>query len=194
MFSSRFDFKIQRMLYSKSAEYGISVYHELDPLPPQSRVIGKVSINNAVPSMVNCDYTDVVKLEKWKARKVGGDALQITKITLPDEENSCYGISANVIAFDPIEKYGGVGSDVQLSSGYFVVMQHPVTTEYKLARKQVTETLKAVNSIDLPILWFWPNVDAGSDGTSRGIRAFRESTENKNIWFFKKAIGKRNQP
>ena len=86
---------------AKSPEYNISIYHELDPLPPQSRVMGELRIDNAVPSMVNCGYLDIVKLAKWKVRKVGGDALQITKITLPDETNNCYGIKANVITFNP---------------------------------------------------------------------------------------------
>src|SRR4029078_11071224 len=36
-----------------------------------------------------------------------------------------------------------------------------------------------------PTLWFWPNVDAGSDGTSNGIRAFREREKPDNIHFFK---------
>jgi len=77
--------------------------------------------------------------------------------------------------FDPLVKYGGVGPNkFDLSKGYLVVMQHPVTTEYEEARRQVEETLYAVKSVDLPVLWFWPNVDAGSDGTSKGIRVFRE--------------------
>jgi UDP-N-acetylglucosamine 2-epimerase len=37
----------------------------------------------------------------------------------------------------------------------------------------------------LPALWFWPNVDAGSDGTSKGIRAFRENHSLPRIHFFK---------
>ena len=88
---------------AKSAEYNISVYHELDPLPPQSLQLGKLTINNAVPSMINCDYNDVIRLAKWKVRKVGGDALHIINIKLPDETNSCYGITANIISFDAIE-------------------------------------------------------------------------------------------
>jgi len=86
---------------------------------------------------------------------------------------------------DPFQKYGGVGETVDISDGYLVVMQHPVTTEYGMARKHITETLYAVNELGLPTLWFWPNVDAGSDGTSEGIRAFRENEHPKNIHFFK---------
>lgn len=88
--------------------------------------------------------------------------------------------------FDPFERYGGVGATVDLlKNGYLVVMQHPVTTEYDLARKHVFETLYAVRDSELPTLWFWPNVDAGSDGTSGGIRTFRETEQPKNIHFFK---------
>jgi UDP-hydrolysing UDP-N-acetyl-D-glucosamine 2-epimerase len=87
--------------------------------------------------------------------------------------------------FDPMEKYGGVGERVDLSNGYLVVIQHPVTTEYELARKQAFETLHAVVNLDLPALWFWPNVDAGSDGTSNAIRTFRELERPTNIHFFK---------
>lgn len=87
--------------------------------------------------------------------------------------------------FDPFRKYGGVGAPVDLSNGYLVVMQHPVTTEYELAREHVLETLYAVRDTNLPTLWFWPNVDAGSDGTSGGIRSFREQEAPTSIHFFK---------
>jgi UDP-hydrolysing UDP-N-acetyl-D-glucosamine 2-epimerase len=88
-------------------------------------------------------------------------------------------LAAEVLArpdmdFDPFEKYGGVGERIDLTRGFLVVMQHPVTTEYDEARRQVEETLYAIKDFGLPTLWFWPNVDAGSDGTSKGIRVFRE--------------------
>jgi UDP-hydrolysing UDP-N-acetyl-D-glucosamine 2-epimerase len=91
--------------------------------------------------------------------------------------------------FNPYQKYGGVGSDPDLSKGYLVVMQHPVTTEYQNSRKHIEETLEAVNELNMPTLWFWPNVDAGADGTSTGIRAFREYHKLKNVHFFKNMEG-----
>ena len=99
-------------------------------------------------------------------------------------------IAADVAArpaldFDPFVKYGGVGPNTDLSRGYLVVMQHPVTTEYEEARRQVEETLYAVKTIGLPVLWFWPNVDAGSDGTSKGIRVFREREKPDNLHLFR---------
>ncbi len=87
--------------------------------------------------------------------------------------------------FNPFEKYGGVGVNVDLANGYLVVMQHPVTTDFEHAREQVTETLYAVNDLGIPCLWFWPNTDAGTDGTSNGIRSFREQFRPTNIHFFK---------
>jgi len=91
--------------------------------------------------------------------------------------------------FDPFKKYGGVGSDMDISKGYLVVVQHPVTTEYEQARQHVNETLRAVHELGLPTLWFWPNVDAGSDGTSTGVRAFREQVKPQQMHFFKNMEG-----
>lgn len=95
-------------------------------------------------------------------------------------------IAANPkLDFDPLQKYAGVGQPVDLAQGYIVVMQHPVTSEYSQSRKQIEFTLAAASQCGLPVLWFWPNVDAGSDGTSSGIRAFRERHGAANFHFFK---------
>lgn len=99
-------------------------------------------------------------------------------------------IAANILKspdlnFDPFSKYKGVGAMFDLKQDYLVVMQHPVTTEYSQSRSQIMETLHAVSEMGLPTFWFWPNVDAGSDGTSKGIRVFRETENPTNIHFFK---------
>lgn len=99
-------------------------------------------------------------------------------------------LAASILAspeldFDPYEKYGGVGAKPDYRQGYVVVMQHPVTNEYQQSRQHVEETLQAVRDLDLPVFWFWPNVDAGADGTSSGIRAFREHHALPHIHFFK---------
>jgi len=91
--------------------------------------------------------------------------------------------------FDPFKKYGGVGLLDHLSEGYIVVLQHPVTTEYEVARKQIEETCKSVLDLAMPTLWFWPNVDAGSDGTSKGLRAFRDKFNPPFVHFFKNFEG-----
>lgn len=87
--------------------------------------------------------------------------------------------------YDPFERYTGVGARFPLDSGYIIVMQHPVTTEHRQARAHVEETLAAITEIGLPTFWFWPNIDAGADGTSKGIRAYREENTSAPIHFFK---------
>ena len=87
--------------------------------------------------------------------------------------------------FDPYGKYKGVGSHPDYSAGYWVVMQHPVTTEINESRENIEETLYAMYSIKEPVFWFWPNIDGGSDGTSNGIRAFREKYDLQLFHFFK---------
>lgn len=92
--------------------------------------------------------------------------------------------------FDVYDRYGGVGGKPALDDGYLVVMQHPVTTEYEDSRRHIDVTLAAIDALQLPTLWFWPNVDAGSDGTSKGIRSYRERHELAHIHFFKNMEGR----
>jgi UDP-hydrolysing UDP-N-acetyl-D-glucosamine 2-epimerase len=93
------------------------------------------------------------------------------------------------LSFSPYQKYGGVGAKPDISNGYIVVMQHPVTTEYKDSRKHIETSLKAIQNLNIPTFWFWPNVDAGADGTSTGIRAFRETHTLSHVHFFKNMEG-----
>lgn len=91
----------------------------------------------------------------------------------------------NINFLDLYKKYGGVGKELDLRNDYIVVMQHPVTTEYSESKDQINITLEAIKQLNIPTLWFWPNVDAGSDGTSKGIRMFREKNPDLPIHFFK---------
>ena len=65
-------------------------------------------------------------------------------------------------------------------------MQHPVTDENKRSGKQIIETLKAVSKINKPVIWFWPNVDIGTDGISTNLRIFREKNKIKEFSLYKK--------
>jgi UDP-N-acetylglucosamine 2-epimerase len=66
-----------------------------------------------------------------------------------------------------------------------LVSQHPVTTEYGDGERQITETLKAIQTLDLPAIMLWPNADAGSEHIARGIRKFREHEDDSRLHFFK---------
>jgi len=88
--------------------------------------------------------------------------------------------------FNPfVLDYKGVGEPFDSHGKYLVVMQHPVTTEYEDSLNQIEQTLMAIKDLDIPTFWFWPNVDAGSDKISKGIRVFREKNHVPFIYFFK---------
>ncbi|PCI29356.1 MAG: UDP-N-acetylglucosamine 2-epimerase (hydrolyzing) [SAR324 cluster bacterium] len=83
------------------------------------------------------------------------------------------------------EQIKGVGAEIELKEPYLVVMQHPVTYEWEDAGDQIIETLHAIDALNIPTLWLWPNVDAGSDAASRAIRKFRENNGTTPIRFVK---------
>ena len=86
---------------------------------------------------------------------------------------------------DVASRYTGVGPPVDVTKPYIVVLQHPVTTEYDDSRRHADETIEAVSQAGYPTLWFWPNVDAGSDGTSKAIRTARERHKLQQTHFYK---------
>jgi UDP-hydrolysing UDP-N-acetyl-D-glucosamine 2-epimerase len=92
--------------------------------------------------------------------------------------------------FDPCEKYGGVGPYINTNEPYLVVMQHPVTTEFTEVKKQAEMLIKVISQLNIPTFWFWPNPDAGSDGTSNALRTFREENPTNKFRFFKNMEGK----
>ena len=82
----------------------------------------------------------------------------------------------------------GVGGEINLERDFLLVLQHPITSEYGEGFSQINETIKAVYKLSqkgMQVLWLWPNVDAGSDDVSNGIRTFRENIKTRNIRFFK---------
>lgn len=89
---------------------------------------------------------------------------------------------------DIFERYRGVGAQLDFREPYIMVLQHPVTTEYGQGLVQINETLRAVHEIGkngMQVVWLWPNVDAGSDDISKGLRVFRERHDPNYMHFFK---------
>lgn len=58
-----------------------------------------------------------------------------------------------------LKKYG-LG---RLPPRYFVILQHPVTSEWKQAREQIQQTLLAVRQSGLAAVLIYPNTDPGSE-------------------------------
>lgn len=143
-------------------------------------------VRHAVTKLADFHF---VATEKAKERvlKMGEDRDRIHITGCPSIDLAAEVLKNPKIDFDIFKRYKGVGNPIDVSGEYIVVIQHPVTTEYDTSCKNVIETLYATSELNIPVFWFWPNVDAGSDGTSHGIRLFRESErrKTKNFHFFK---------
>ena len=144
-------------------------------------------VRHAVTKLANLHLVST-KLARERVIKLGEAPDSVVLTGCPSIDIAAEVAARPALDFDPFERYGGVGPREDLSKGYLVVMQHPVTTEYDEARQQVDETLYAMKDSSLPVLWFWPNVDAGSDGTSKGIRVFREKEKPANFHFFRNML------
>jgi len=141
-------------------------------------------VRHAVTKLSNFHFVSTDKASE-RVIRMGEKPSSVFMTGCPSVDIAAEVLSDPTLNFDPFEKYGGVGPTLDISNGYIVVLQHPVTTEYAMAQKHVSESLYALHETKYPILWFWPNVDAGSDGTSKGIRTYREFENPKNIYFFK---------
>jgi len=84
-----------------------------------------------------------------------------------------------------LQTWSGVGPEINLNEPYLLVLQHPVTTEYRKNLDHINQTIKAVYELGINTIWIWPNIDAGADEISKGIRVFREKLNPEFIHFFK---------
>lgn len=90
------------------------------------------------------------------------------------------------ISNESMKRYLGVGKPIDWSKPYLLMVQHPVTTSYGHGFEEVGHTLHALKEIpDVQKVVMWPNVDAGSDDVSKGIRHFREFNMNEPIYYYK---------
>lgn len=141
-------------------------------------------VRHAVTKLSNLHLVSTARARE-RVIRLGEDPATVVHTGCPSIDIAAEVACRPALDFDVFERYGGVGERVNLSDGYLVVMQHPVTTEYHEALRQVQETLYAVKALDMPTLWFWPNADAGADGTSKGIRVFREREHPVNLHLFR---------
>ncbi len=127
-----------------------------------------------------------------------GDAAQrIIRMGEPEESVFCVGsssfdvlrhLSMNLGVINQYQETHGVGVRISLQPKKFLlVVQHPVTTEYSENYANAEETIAAIRRIEMPTVWIWPNMDAGSDGISKAIREFREQHNPQFVQFFKSA-------
>ncbi len=140
------------------------------------------SVRHAITKLAHIHFPSTKLAEKFLI-KLGEDPKTIHMTGCPAMD-----IAANTdLKMDSefFKRYKGVGPGIDLNKPYLVVLQHPVTTEFGQGFKQIKETIKAVSSINMQVVWLWPNIDAGSDDVSKGIRTFRERERPELIHFFK---------
>ena len=90
------------------------------------------------------------------------------------------------ISNDIMSKYGGLGGFIDWEKPYILMVQHPVTTTYGDGLRQVNETLYALKDMkNYQKIILWPNIDAGTDEISKGIRVFRENNRDEPFFFFR---------
>ena len=110
--------------------------------------------------------------EDWRIFNTGCPAMDILKY--------------NDLSFDSgfFDRNKGTGAQLTNNDKIILMVQHPVTTSFGEGRKQVLETLHALKKRPEAKIVLWPNVDAGSDDISKGIREFREENRDDNFAYF----------
>jgi UDP-hydrolysing UDP-N-acetyl-D-glucosamine 2-epimerase len=89
----------------------------------------------------------------------------------------------NSIPIHNLQSGVGLDSDELFKDRYIVVLQHTETTCQLNPRTQVRATIDAVEKLQIPTLWIWPNSDSGSDELIREIAVARESGKLKHAHF-----------
>ena len=81
-----------------------------------------------------------------------------------------------------LEKYTNHFNDFS-SQNYLLVLFHPDTQHYEDSTYSTTEILRAIQEINIPTIWLWPNVDSGTDLISKELRRFKDMNSNSKIQF-----------
>ncbi len=140
------------------------------------------SVRHAITKLAHIHFPATEKAAENIIRM--GENPQSVHITGCPAIDICKNVDKN-IPEDFFRKYKGVGPGLDPFKPYMVVLQHPVTTEFGEGFMQISETLEAIRQFNIQVVWLWPNVDAGSDDISKGLRVFREKYRPDNIHFFR---------
>jgi len=144
------------------------------------------SVRHAITRLSNLHFPSTLKSMK-NLIKMGEDKKMIFLTGCPsiDLASEIYKNKNKINVEKILNKNIGVGNRANNIKDYIVVLQHPVTTEYKDTKKNIKETIKSIYQLNFPTIWLWPNIDAGNDIISKEIRRFREKTNPMNILFVK---------
>ena len=99
-----------------------------------------------------------------------------------DLVRNIYGMKS--LDFNPLEKYKNFGNINSLPEQYYVVLQHPTTTDIKNARQNYEQTLAAVKKLNMPTFIFSPNADASAQELKNALENFYSHNPSLPIHFF----------
>lgn len=99
-----------------------------------------------------------------------------------DQIKDLYGISK--LDFDPIKKYKGFGTLTNMPKKYYVIMQHPTTTDIQNTKKNIEITLNIIPKLKHPVFVFLPNPDASAKIIDKSIKNFCEKKPQLKVYFF----------
>jgi len=120
-----------------------------------------------------------------KIIRMGEDKAKVFTTGCPSIDIAAKTIQLNELSFDFHSTYKGVGMPTDLNREFIVALLHPVTNEFYDSERQAKVLLAALKDHGKQVMWFWPNVDAGSDGTSKALRRFRENKHKLPFYFIK---------
>jgi UDP-hydrolysing UDP-N-acetyl-D-glucosamine 2-epimerase len=142
------------------------------------------SVRHAVTKLAHLHFP-ATELSARRIVAMGEDPANVFNVGCPSIDlvaQTDLGLPADVLR--SLSNFG-VGSMIDASRPFILMMQHPVTTEYGQSFDQINETLDAVVAVGMQALVFWPNVDAGSEQLAKGIRVFREKGRAAGFHFFR---------
>lgn len=139
------------------------------------------SVRHAITKLAHIHYP-ATALSRERLINMGEDPARIFLTGCPAIDIAA---SVDYSSNQVFSRYGGTGAPIDGDKPYIVVLQHPVTTEYGSSFDQISETIEAIASLAMQTIWLWPNVDAGSDDVSKGLRMFREKYQPDYIHFYR---------
>ena len=126
------------------------------------------------------------KLARERVIQMGEDSKNVYNCGCPSIDLAKNAIKNYYNVKEIIDSYSGTGHlKEEYYKNYIVLLQHPTTNNFEESESEITMTLEACLKYNKQVFVFWPNADAGTDGTSKGIRKFREKYNPKNFSFHK---------
>jgi len=84
-----------------------------------------------------------------------------------------------------LQRHSDSGVIIDVKKPFLLVCLHPIPNEPEITKELVNETIKAINSLEIPTFWVNANLDAGNDIIGSALRKYRDQNKPSHIHFFK---------